>query len=103
MSRGKYWIGMSCVFGSFLIILVILDMLSGTSPCTVLIPWWLVTRVIVFNISVKRLHDFNATGWWLLVNELVLPPIGAIIIGIIPGTKGDNKYGPEPKKIRGLM
>ena len=32
MSRGKYWIGMSCVFGSFLIILVILDMLSGTSP-----------------------------------------------------------------------
>lgn len=47
--------------------------------------------------AVRRLHDFNRSGWWWLL--CCLQPIGwlvAIIIGLIGGTKGDNDYGPEP-------
>ena len=54
---------------------------------------------LVFFMSniVRRLHDFNARGIWGLFS--VFPPtmvLSLIIIGIIPGTEGDNNYGPEP-------
>ncbi len=47
--------------------------------------------------AVRRLHDFNRSGWWWWL--CCIQPIGwlvAIIIGLIGGTKGDNDYGPEP-------
>lgn len=48
------------------------------------------------GLSVRRLHDINASGWWILLG--FIPVIGAIILIIlacIPGTVGENKYGPE--------
>ena len=47
--------------------------------------------------AVRRLHDFNRSGWWLWL--CCIQPIGwgvPIIIGLIGGTNGDNDYGPEP-------
>ena len=47
--------------------------------------------------AVRRLHDFNRSGWWWWL--CCIQPIGwlvAVIIGLIGGTKGDNDYGPEP-------
>ena len=49
-------------------------------------------------VNVRRLHDIDRTGWWLL--------IGLTIIGIFlliywycqPGTPGDNRYGQNPLK-----
>ena len=52
----------------------------------------------------RRLHDINQTGWIYLglVIASVIPVIGfiasiaMIVIACIPGTKGPNKYGPDP-------
>jgi uncharacterized membrane protein YhaH (DUF805 family) len=47
-------------------------------------------------ISVRRLHDIDRTGWWLL---LILTGIGAIVLLIfacLPGTEGPNSYGADP-------
>ncbi len=46
---------------------------------------------------VRRLHDFNRSGWWWLL--CCIPTVGwffGVIIGLIKGTDGDNAYGPEP-------
>src|SRR5262245_15894395 len=44
--------------------------------------------------SVRRLHDRNKHGAWLLLNAL--PVVGGMWLllecGILPGTKGPNKY-----------
>jgi uncharacterized membrane protein YhaH (DUF805 family) len=49
-------------------------------------------------ISAKRLHDFNCSAWWMLVN--LVPVIGSIatllVNGLMPGTPGPNRYGPDP-------
>ena len=55
-------------------------------------------------LFVRRLHDINQTGWIYLglVVASVIPVIGfiasiaMIVIACIPGTKGPNKYGPDP-------
>ena len=49
-------------------------------------------------VSVKRLHDFDFSGWWVLVN--LVPAIGSLITlvanGFVPGTHGTNRFGPDP-------
>ena len=48
-------------------------------------------------VGIRRLHDTNRSGWWLL---LCLTGIGSFIVlyfTVQEGTKGENQYGPDPK------
>jgi len=59
-------------------------------------------------LLIRRLHDFNATGWLVLLVVILnltqkyakinLGGILSIVFGLIPGTKGPNKYGLQPMK-----
>ena len=55
-------------------------------------------------LQVKRWHDRNKTGWWLLVNFIpIMGPAWAIIsCCCLRGTDGANKYGPPYKGMSGL-
>jgi uncharacterized membrane protein YhaH (DUF805 family) len=39
--------------------------------------WMLVTLVPGFTVAVRRLHDSNLSGWWVL---LVLVPVGSFVL-----------------------
>ena len=43
-------------------------------------------------VGVRRLHDQDKSGWWLLV-----PIAGPIMAMFIGGTAGPNRFGPDPK------
>lgn len=48
-------------------------------------------------VSVRRLHDIDKSGWFLLINFL---PFGGIVLLVFwcqEGTRGENRYGPDPK------
>jgi uncharacterized membrane protein YhaH (DUF805 family) len=49
-------------------------------------------------LSIKRWHDINRSGWFVLVN--LIPVVGWLIAlvvnGFVPGTEGDNRFGPDP-------
>jgi len=67
-----------------------IGLLSGIYSLAVLIP--------SIAVSVRRLHDINKTGWWVLI--AFVPLIGwliLLIMALIAGTAGDNEYGPDPK------
>lgn len=54
-----------------------------------LIPW--------IAVGVRRLHDADFSGWWLLIGLIPLfGTIASLIMLALPSTKGENKYGPEP-------
>ncbi len=51
-------------------------------------------------IGIKRLHDFNASG--LFAVFLIVPIINffaTILIGLIPGTPGPNRFGEHTDRI----
>jgi uncharacterized membrane protein YhaH (DUF805 family) len=54
---------------------------------------------IKLAVLVKRWHDRDKSGWWVLI--ALVPIIGPIWQGIecffLPGTEGSNRYGPSPK------
>jgi uncharacterized membrane protein YhaH (DUF805 family) len=56
--------------------------------------------VVVFTIlhsGIRRLHDLNASGWWILTWDI--PFFGFISMIVIACRKsdiGNNKFGPDP-------
>ncbi|MEU0549197.1 DUF805 domain-containing protein [Micromonospora sp. NPDC005979] len=49
-------------------------------------------------VAVRRLHDTDKTGWWLLI--ALIPLIGAIVLIVFfvqDSTPGGNRFGPSPK------
>ena len=74
---------------------------STSTVTTVLFVAWFVGTIIPnLSVTVRRLHDSNKTGWLYLLN--LIPYLGALILlvlTILPGTQGENQYGPDPKGI----
>ena len=65
-------------------------LLSGIYSLAVLIP--------TLAVTVRRLHDIDRSGWWILIG--LVPLIGVIVLlvfALLDGTPGDNRYGPNPK------
>jgi uncharacterized membrane protein YhaH (DUF805 family) len=53
-------------------------------------------------VAVRRLHDTDRVGWWVLLS--LIPIVGSIILIfflIQDSTVGDNRFGPNPKGIEG--
>jgi uncharacterized membrane protein YhaH (DUF805 family) len=59
------------------------------------------TLIPTFSSGVRRLHDRDKSGWWILIS--FIPFVGSIILIIIlaeKGTEGPNRFGPYPLKLR---
>jgi len=58
----------------------------------------LVLLIPSLAVAVKRYHDRDKSGWWILI--VFIPIIGLIWyiveLGFLPGTPGPNRYGPDP-------
>lgn len=101
--RMEYWmffalnIGVSVVANILDGVLGMTGMVAGVyGPLTLLA--FLALIVPGIAVGVRRLHDQDKSGWWLLL--AFVPIIGALVLLVfmfLEGTKGDNQYGPDPK------
>lgn len=69
-----------------------LSPLEGIYSLAVLLP--------ALAVSVRRLHDTEHSGWWLLIG--FIPIVGALVLLVFfvqDGTPGDNRFGPNPKGV----
>jgi len=94
-SRSEYW---WFVLTSVLVIIAaaIVDSAIGSVVVTSLAYLFLIIPGIA--VSVRRLHDTNRSGWYLLLN--LVPLIGSILIfiwSVMPGDKKANQFGPPSK------
>ena len=100
--RMEYW-----YFALFVIIisivLSIIDLLIGTYHRTTgagLLSSIFSLAILIPSIAatVRRLHDIDRTGWWVLIG--LVPLIGWIVLLIFhvqDSTPGTNRYGSNPK------
>ncbi|MEJ2134817.1 MAG: DUF805 domain-containing protein [Desulfofustis sp.] len=59
--------------------------------------WGLAIIVPSIGVGVRRLHDLDKSGWWLLLS--CIPIIGFFILlfwFIQQGTAGQNRFGADP-------
>jgi uncharacterized membrane protein YhaH (DUF805 family) len=83
-------------------------------PLTLIVALALLTPQL--SVSIRRLHDTNRSGWWVLLgfvpvvtmilsyqtglavlNLLSLVAFVLIYFFVLDGTRGPNQYGPDPK------
>jgi len=100
--RKEYWYYALFVV-TISIVLSTIDGLIGTSNSSTgggLLSgiFGLATLVPSIAVSVRRLHDIDRTGWWVLIG--LVPLIGWIVLLVFhvqDSTSGTNRYGPNPK------
>jgi len=120
INRAKYWIA-TITYISLTIALVGLGFFFSFNTIFFIIAAIVFIAMTVSGIAVglKRLHDRDMSGWWLLVFYL-LPPVldgigraigvpivfslagsavsiwALVVLGFLRGTSGANQYGPDP-------
>jgi uncharacterized membrane protein YhaH (DUF805 family) len=136
INRGKYWLAVliyMVVWTAFIAGCLIwlggtnIDNLFSFAGAVLLV--WLIGFILLvvetwsgLAVGVKRLHDRDKSGWWILLfwlgpsilggwqtatpdlgGGLILSLVAAAIaiwafveLGCLPGTPGPNQYGPDP-------
>ena len=67
-----------------------IGLLSGLYALAILIP--------SIAVTMRRLHDTNRSGWWVLLN--LIPYLGSLVILVLAcldSQPGANRFGPNPK------
>lgn len=98
-SRSEYWWYCLFVFALGIVIGIIfsssqtaLNVVSGLVNLALLLPG--------LGLAVRRLHDINKSGWWILL--ALIPVVGAIILIIWFCKESEpipNVYGPVPNLV----
>ena len=124
INRAKYWLSFLIYIGSlivlYILVVIVAALIGIPDLATIFIVVALVPVVISCTaVGIKRLHDRNKSGWWLLVFYLLpslLSNIGRFIgfevvfqlagsvfsvwalikLGFLRGTRGRNRFGSDP-------
>jgi uncharacterized membrane protein YhaH (DUF805 family) len=73
------------------------SMVGGTGVIVFVVAY-LAILIPSIAVQVRRMHDQDKSGWFVLLS--LIPYIGGIIIFVfmcMEGTKGPNRFGPDPK------
>jgi uncharacterized membrane protein YhaH (DUF805 family) len=49
-------------------------------------------------VNIRRLHDIDRSGWWILIS--LVPIVGSLILlifNLLDSYPGENRFGPNPK------
>ena len=93
-SRSEYWWFQLIVSPSYLISTILENEIGY-----LFLGITLFTLIPAISAGVRRLHDTNRSGFFLLIS--FIPFIGGLVLlfFLIPeGTKGKNRFGPDPLK-----
>ena len=93
-SRSEYWWFQLIVSPSYLISEIVESEISYF-----FLGITLFTLIPAISAGVRRLHDTNKSGFFILIS--FIPFIGGLVLlffFITEGTKGKNRFGPDPLK-----
>ena len=101
--RKEYWLFVLLYFFAMVVAGLFDDLVVGERVAfdsTMGVFSWIVFLGLLIPsiaVSVRRLHDKNLRGWWVLL--FLIPLIGTIALFILycmRGTDGDNRFGADP-------
>ncbi len=98
ISRSQYWLKFQLPYFLLSLAIGIVESVAQTQGALTAL-WGLAVLWPSLVVAIKRCHDRDRSGWWLLVFYLV-PVIGwiwgLVELGFLRGTIGDNRFGADP-------
>ncbi len=95
--RKEYWyfsLFSTIIYFAFVIVCELMKVrdMAIIYSLAILIPSW--------AVGVRRLHDTNRSGWWMLINfVLIIGNIVFFVFTLQDSTPGENRFGPNPKEV----
>jgi uncharacterized membrane protein YhaH (DUF805 family) len=113
LRRMHFWIGLIILWVVEVIVMAVLigpamaaAASGGGGPGPLALVGYLLLLLLIWPalaLQVKRWHDRDKSGWWVLI--AFIPIIGAFWVliecGFLDGTPGPNRFGPSPKGVSG--
>lgn len=105
VNRKQWWLKLIVPVFVISLVLALIDMAIGTydsqNGVGLLSGIFALLAIIpAIMVYIKRFHDRDKSGWWVLI--VLVPIIGAIWIlielGFLAGTPGPNRFGPPPSE-----
>lgn len=102
--RKEYW--MFQLFAGIIAVVLmivgsILDSMFGSNGVVSLLlvgVFYLAILLPALSVTVRRLHDTDKTGWWLLIAFIPFGSLVLFVFTVLDSTNGPNTYGPSPKE-----
>ena len=103
--RREFWtytLGLMLLVAFF----ILMEIVTGGEP--LIIEFWdraiialaIFTFIPSLAVSVRRLHDQDRSGWWLLLALIpLLGGLGLLVMMGLAGTTGPNRFGEDPKRV----
>ena len=94
--RSEYWYWTLFAF----LVGIVADILDGILFHGIHTPFSLITALVLLlpgiAVSVRRLHDIDRTGWWLLIAFTIIGLLLLLYWDCVKGTSGRNRFGDDP-------
>jgi len=93
-SRPEYWFFVLCNIIVYVVLEILVGVVGRIAAVLALI-YALAVLVPSIAVGIRRLHDIDRSGWWLLIG--LVPLVGGIVLlvfAVLPGTQGNNRFGP---------
>ena len=107
ISRQPFWIAVLALWAASIAIAIVTSILFGSQSIATLAVQAIVGLALLWPslaVAVKRYHDRDKSGWWILI--LFIPIIGLVWyiveLGFLPGTPGPNRFGLDPLGVPAL-
>lgn len=97
----EYWMYV-LISAVVVLVLGIVNGLMGADVPALPVYYSLAVVLPSLAVTVRRLHDTDRNGWWLLI--LLVPIVGAIVFLVFmapPGGEPANRFGASPKAVGG--
>jgi uncharacterized membrane protein YhaH (DUF805 family) len=87
--RSEFWYFTLFNFLIAIVVALVCNAIQFTIPYLL---YCLATFIPSIAVAVRRMHDVNKSGWFILI------PIYNLILYCTDGTQGPNQYGHDPKR-----
>jgi uncharacterized membrane protein YhaH (DUF805 family) len=95
-TRKEYWI-FNFINFTILLLLGIIEYILGINNAMLEYIYAVFAFVPMLFVNIRRMHDVNKGDLTFLV------PVYGFVLLFIDGTRGDNRYGPDPKGRQGIV
>ena len=97
--RAEFW---WFVLANFLVLVALAVLIAVSNIFWILyVGYALAVIVPSIAVAIRRLHDTNKSGWWLLIGIIPFGGIVLLVFYILEGTAGPNDHGAGPEPAAG--
>lgn len=90
-SRKQFWMYILFLFIAFVVLAIITGFL-GRLGSVIYSLCGLAVLLPNLGMSVRRMHDIDRSGWWVLLNFVPVLNLVFLVFTLLPGTPGANRF-----------